>query len=106
MGWPLLLQYVLVGMARDGTYIEGWVSTDFDDIPSSTYVPASTFVPSFHELEEVKKMKYRKLPHFGLVSVVGLSASRLGDIRAKSNDPFLPGEVEQATEMVMMFLKV
>ena len=71
------LAVTLCATARDGTYIEGWEATD------RPYFPPETFVASYHNLSLVKQMKYRKLPGFGLVSVIGLSASRLGDSSAR-----------------------
>lgn len=44
---------------------------------SSAELP-STFVDGFHELEEVKHMKYREMPHYGLVSIISFGASGLG----------------------------
>lgn len=42
-----------------------------------------TFVAGFHEEEEVRKMKYRALPHYGKVSILSFGASGLGGMHSK-----------------------
>ncbi|KAJ9446467.1 L-galactose dehydrogenase [Diplonema papillatum] len=44
----------------------------------SDWVKPDTFVEGFHDLEQVKKMKYRHLENVGLVSIVAFGASGLG----------------------------
>jgi L-galactose dehydrogenase len=38
----------------------------------------STYVSGFHEIESIRKMTYRNMPHYGLVSVISFGASGLG----------------------------
>ena len=37
-----------------------------------------SFVPGWHDEAEVRKMKFRTLPHYGQVSVISFGASGLG----------------------------
>ena len=43
----------------------------------SAPLPA-TFVPGFHDEAEVRKMVFREMPHYGLVSIISFGASGLG----------------------------
>jgi len=42
-----------------------------DDLPS-------TYVSGFHDVQAIRAMKYRNMPHYGLVSVISFGASGLG----------------------------
>jgi len=37
-----------------------------------------TYVSGFHDEAEVRKMQYREMPHYGLVSIISFGASGLG----------------------------
>lgn len=57
-----------------------------------------TFVAGFHDEEEVRKMTFRSMPHYGLVSTLSFGASGLGGMHSKGKGTGLTNVQDTASK--------